>query len=93
VRRHKNLIAFALPNVRLEIVILAVNNFCDRCFQAPVIIRFSKGIMAGIPRCCQQRPVPRTRRWQGVPFCVRAPQMVITSLASVGRSVEVPSGP
>ena len=35
--------------------------------------------MEGIPLCCQQRPVPRTRRWQGVPFFVRAPQIETTS--------------
>jgi hypothetical protein len=46
-----------------------------------------------MPLCCQQRPVPRTLRWQGVPFCVRAPQMDTTSFGSVGRSVVVPSGP
>lgn len=56
-------------------------------------ILFSRGIIAGSPLCCQQRPVPRTRRWQGVPFCVRAPQIVIISSGSVGRSVTVPSGP
>ena len=49
--------------------------------------------MAGIPLCCQQRPVPRTLRWHGVPFCVRAPQMETISSASVGRSVAVPLGP
>ena len=46
-----------------------------------------------MPRCCQQRPGPRTRRLQGVPFFVRAPQMYTTSFGSVGRSFAVPSGP
>lgn len=46
-----------------------------------------------MPRCCQQRPGPRTRRLQGVPFFVRAPQMYTTSEGSVGRSFAVPSGP
>jgi hypothetical protein len=36
---------------------------------------FAAGNIAGLPRCCQQRPVPRTRREQGVPRFVRAPQM------------------
>jgi hypothetical protein len=54
---------------------------------------FEGGSMAGIPLCCQQRPVPRTLRWQGVPFCVRAPQIETTSPGSVGLSVAVPSGP
>lgn len=49
--------------------------------------------MAGIPLCCQQRPGPRTRRWQGVPFFVLAPQIYTTSEGSVGRSFAVPSGP
>jgi hypothetical protein len=35
--------------------------------------------------------VPRTRREQGVPFFVRAPQMETISAGSVGRSVAVPS--
>ncbi len=42
--------------------------------------------MAGLPRCCQQRPTPRTRREQGVPFCVRAPQIETVSFGSVGSS-------
>lgn len=46
-----------------------------------------------MPLCCQQRPGPRTRRLQGVPFFVRAPQMYTTSEGSVGRSFAVPSGP
>ena len=46
-----------------------------------------------MPLCCQQRPGPRTRRRQGVPFFVRAPQMYMTSEGSVGRSFAVPSGP
>lgn len=49
--------------------------------------------MAGIPLCCQQRPVPRTLREQGVPFFVRAPQMETISFGSVGRSLAVPEGP
>jgi len=32
-------------------------------------------IMLGKPLCCQQRTGPWTRREQGVPFFVRAPQM------------------
>ena len=64
-----------------------------RISHSSLITRFSGGMMAGMPRCCQQRPVPRTRRWQGVPFCVRAPQSETTSSGSVGRSVAVPSGP
>jgi hypothetical protein len=49
--------------------------------------------MAGMPLCCQHLPVPRTLRRQGVPFCVRAPQIEIVSSGSVGLSVAVPSGP
>jgi len=49
--------------------------------------------MAGNPLCCQQRPVPRTLRWHGVPFFVRAPQIEIISFGSVGRSPRVPFGP
>jgi hypothetical protein len=56
-------------------------------------INFDGGNIAGIPLCCQQRPVPRTLRWQGVPFCVRAPQMETVSSGFVGRSVAVPFGP
>jgi hypothetical protein len=42
---------------------------------------------AGWPLCCQQRSVPRTRRWQGVPFFVIAPQIETVSDEEVGRSV------
>ncbi len=31
--------------------------------------------MAGRPLCCQQRMGPWTRREQGLPFFVRAPQV------------------
>jgi hypothetical protein len=41
---------------------------------------------AGKPLCCQQRPVPRTWRWQGVPFFVSAPQVETISGESVGRA-------
>jgi hypothetical protein len=57
------------------------------------MINFPGESIAGSPLCCQQRPVPRTRRWQGVPFCVLAPQIETVSSGSVGRSVAVPSGP
>jgi len=43
--------------------------------------------MADRPRCCQQRPVPRTRREQGVPRCVRAPHIETISFGSVIVSV------
>jgi hypothetical protein len=39
------------------------------------IINLSCGSIAGMPLCCQQRTAPCTRREQGVPFLVRAPQM------------------
>ncbi len=54
-------------------------------------INLEAGSIAGKPLCCQQRPVPRTRREQGVPFCVRAPQMETISLGSVIRSLAAPS--
>ena len=54
--------------------------------QFPVTISFCGGKIAARPLCCQQRPTPRTRREQGVPFLVRAPQMETISLGSVGRS-------
>lgn len=54
----------------------------------PCIISFDSGNIAGIPLCCQQRPKPRTRRVQGVPFLVRAPHMVTISFGSVGRSFD-----
>jgi hypothetical protein len=38
-------------------------------------INFSRGSIASSPLCCQQRTAPETRREQGVPFFVRAPQM------------------
>jgi hypothetical protein len=44
-------------------------------YPQPGTINFDCGSIAGIPLCCQQRKGPRTRRWQGVPFFVRAPQM------------------
>ena len=56
-------------------------------------INFAAGSIADLPLCCQQRPVPRTRREQGVPFFVRAPQTETISAGSVGRSVSVPSAP
>jgi hypothetical protein len=59
----------------------------------PGTTSFEGGSIAGMPLCCQQRPGPRTRRRQGVPFFVRAPQMYTTSEGSVGRSFAVPSGP
>ncbi len=52
----------------------------------PCTINLEAGSIAGKPLCCQQRPVPRTRREQGVPFCVRAPQMETISFGSVMRS-------
>jgi hypothetical protein len=54
-----------------------------------LIIRCSSGITAGWPLCCQQRSVPRTRRWQGVPFFVSAPQIETVSDADGVRSVFV----
>ena len=36
---------------------------------------FSCGNMAGMPLCCQHRTGACTRRKQGVPFFVRAPQV------------------
>ena len=54
---------------------------------------FAAGNIAPRPRCCQHRPVPRTRREQGVPFFVRAPQTETISPGSVGRSPGVPSAP
>lgn len=59
----------------------------------PCTINFAGGSIAGRPLCCQQRPVPRTRREQGVPFFVRAPQVETISSGSVGRSLSAPSGP
>jgi hypothetical protein len=56
-------------------------------------INFDAGSIAALPLCCQQRPVPRTRLEQGVPFCVRAPHTETISAGSVGRSVSVPSAP
>jgi len=55
-------------------------------------INFDGGSIADLPRCCQQRPVPRTRREQGVPFCVRAPQSETASFGSVGNSPTAPFG-
>lgn len=55
-------------------------------------ISFDGGSIAGRPRCCQHRPVARTRREQGVPFCVRAPQSEIVSFGSVGISPATPFG-
>src|ERR1044072_4063235 len=40
---------------------------------------FSSGSIACAPLCCQQRTGPRTRREQGVPFFVLAPQMYVFS--------------
>ncbi len=57
------------------------------------MINFDAGRIADLPTCCQQRPVPRTRREHGVPFFVRAPHMEIVSDASVGRSLTLPSAP
>jgi len=57
----------------------------------PCTINLEAGSIAGKPLCCQQRPVPRTRREQGVPFCVRAPQMETISFGSVIRSPAAPS--
>jgi hypothetical protein len=54
---------------------------------------FPGGRIAGAPLCCQQRPVPLTLRWHGLPFCVLAPQIDIVSPGSVGLSLEVPSRP
>ena len=56
-------------------------------------INFAGGSIAGLPLCCQHLPVPRTRREQGVPFLVRAPQIETISFGSVGRSFAVPDGP
>ncbi len=53
-------------------------------------MRRSAGSIAGIPLCCQQRPVPRTRREQGLPLCVRAPHMETISCGSVGGSRSAP---
>jgi hypothetical protein len=39
------------------------------------MINFSTGNIAGRPLCCQQRTGPLTRREQGLPFFVRAPQL------------------
>jgi hypothetical protein len=39
--------------------------------------------MLDIPVCCQQRTGPWTRREQGVPFFVRAPQMNTASEVDV----------
>lgn len=57
------------------------------------MISFAGGSIAFRPLCCQQRPTPRTRREQGVPFLVRAPQIETSSAGSVGRSSGEPSGP
>jgi hypothetical protein len=65
---------------------------CNRGFY-PWTMSFEAGSMAGIPLCCQHRPVPLTRRVHGVPFLVLAPQIETTSFGSVGRSVAVPFGP
>jgi len=40
-----------------------------------LIRNFSNGNIAAAPLCCQQRTGPCTRREQGVPFFVRAPQV------------------
>jgi len=40
-----------------------------------LISNFSCGNIARMPLCCQQRTGPCTRREQGVPFLVRAPQV------------------
>jgi hypothetical protein len=42
---------------------------------------FSIGSIAGLPSCCQHRRLPFTRREQGVPFFVSAPQKYIVSCA------------
>lgn len=59
-------------------------------FHLPLTIRSSSGIIAGWPLCCQQRSVPRTRRWQGVPFFVSAPQIETISDEAGGRSCVTP---
>jgi hypothetical protein len=63
-------------------------------FHLPLTIRSSRGIIAGWPLCCQQRSVPRTRRWHGVPFFVSAPQIeTISDEEAGGRAcVTLPSG-
>ncbi|MGH9872348.1 MAG: hypothetical protein ACRD9S_07765 [Pyrinomonadaceae bacterium] len=50
------------------------------------------GIMLGIPLCCQHRPGACTRREQGVPFFVRAPQRYTSSSTVVGELVVVEVG-
>jgi hypothetical protein len=43
--------------------------------------------MAGIPLCCQHLTWPWTRREQGVPFFVRAPQIKTSSSTVSGAIV------
>jgi hypothetical protein len=40
-----------------------------------LITNFSRGSIARSPLCCQHRTSAETRREQGVPFFVRAPQI------------------
>jgi hypothetical protein len=49
-----------------------------------LIANLSGGNIAGMPLCCQQRVGPCTRREQGLPFFVRAPQMEGCSVTAGG---------